>query len=103
VNWLSKNKHPDILNAYLELNKLIPQNSPLREYKWSDDLPVIYRDDCLPIYLEITRNPEKYNQTEWRTAHAALLCFTNDIAVTEYDKGIKAIQKVYKDLHKHKI
>jgi len=102
ISWLSNIQHPDTLQTHLELNKLIPQDSQLRKGSiaiWSDNLPVIFRDDCLPVYLEITRNPEKYNLTEWRTAHGALLRFTNDIAVTEYKRGIKKIQKVHKDLH----
>ena len=98
--WLDYIKHPDMLRIRLELNKLIPKNSQLRKDKiWSDALPIIFRDDCLPIYLEITRNPKKYNWVEWSTAHGALLYFTNDIAVTEYKKGIKNIQKVHKNLH----
>jgi len=104
MTWLGHIQHPDTLRTHLELNRLLTKDSPLRKdrrwaMKWTDNLPVILRDDCLPIYLEITRNPEKYNLTEWRTAHGALLRFTNDIAVTEYKKGIKNIQKVHKNLH----
>ena len=104
ISWLGHIQHPDTLRIILELNKLLTKDSQLRKerrwsMKWTDNLPVFFRDDCLPVYLEITRNPEKYTLTEWRTAHGALLYFTNNIAVTEYKKGIKNIQKVHKNLH----
>ncbi len=104
MTWLGHIQHPDTLQTHLKLNRLLTKDSLLRKerrwaMKWTDNLPVFFRDDCLPIYLEITCNPEKYNLTEWRTAHGALLRFTNEIAVTEYKKGIKNIQKVHKNLH----
>ena len=102
AGWLSNIQHPDTLRAHLELNRLIPEDSQLRKGSiavWSDNLPVIFRDDCLPVYLDIIHNPKKYNFTEYRTALNAIVHFTNAVAVAEYKRGIKQIPIYYKNIH----
>jgi len=88
--------HPDTLRAHLLLNDLIPSNSVLRQGSipvWTDDLPLFQRLHCLPVYLEIARNPDKYNWDEWVTAAVgALTWYTNDVAVAELKRAFQTMR-----------
>jgi len=96
IGYLTSLEHPDALRAYLMLNEQIPSNSVLRQGiipKWTDGLPKYHRQDCLPIFLEIARNPDKYNWAEWVTAAVgALTWYTNDEAVVELKRSFQTMR-----------
>jgi len=95
VSSLKAFDHPDSLCAYLMLNTHIPSNSVLRHGRireWYDGLPLFQHPDCLPIYVHIARNPDKYNWDEWVTAGDALCWYTNDVAVAELKRTFQTMR-----------
>jgi len=85
ISWFEYIDHPDMVKTFLLLDKIIPEDSPFRQgsdHTWYKYVPFVYRHDCLPVYLEVSNNPTKWDYTIWNQAAAMLAKFTNDTAVT---------------------
>ena len=95
ISWLPYIEHPDTLRLILELDKKIPEDSYLRKNTRICNLPFFYRKDCLDVYIEIADQPENYDYYKWNSAARHIGWFTNDIAISAFDRAYK-IMKNYK-------